>query len=312
MTRTRLWLVVAFVGLLAAAMVAAGCGDDDDEGDSGGRRRRDGGPGPDRRGRALVGHGHRRIPPFEIGRPAGHTRASTSSVMDAVAEEMGLDAEYHGQRLSTSSATAASGQFDTRGRGVDDHAGRARTRVDFSDPYYESEQSLLVAGRLGHRDDRRPDVRRDRRGPGRRRPARRTPTTRQTTRRSGGFPQGPRRHHALADRAGRRGDHRHRPVANGRGRRQGADSWSPRRLPTGELYGFPVAPGQPRARRGGQRGARDDQGGRDARRALPGVLPEGGAAGRCSTRRTRRARARSPASTIECKGGAAGAPLASR
>ena len=138
MTRTRLWLVLAFAGLLAAAMVAAGCGDDDD-GDSGATTGED--IGTIEEGKLLVGT-DTPYPPFEIGQPPDISGYDIE-VMDAIAENLGLEVTYQDTSFDTIFRDVASGQFDIEAAASTITPARENT-VDFSDPYYEAQQSLVV------------------------------------------------------------------------------------------------------------------------------------------------------------------------
>jgi polar amino acid transport system substrate-binding protein len=140
MTKTRLWMVLALVGMLAAAMVAAGCGgdDDDDEGDGGAT-------GDDlgliQEGQLSVGT-DTPFPPFEIGQPP-NISGYDIDIMNAIGEDLGLTVEYTDTGFGTIFRDTAAGQFDTAAAASTITAGRENT-VDFTDPYYEAQQALLV------------------------------------------------------------------------------------------------------------------------------------------------------------------------
>jgi ABC-type amino acid transport substrate-binding protein len=140
MTRTRLWLVVTFVALLAAAMVAAGCGDDD-EGDSGGATT---GATADldltNEGELLVGSDIP-FPPFEQGDPPDY-EGFDIDVINAIGEEMGLEVKIVDVPFDLV-LQGGSGRFDLAIAATTITPAR-ENRIDFSDPYFESEQSLLV------------------------------------------------------------------------------------------------------------------------------------------------------------------------
>jgi ABC-type amino acid transport substrate-binding protein len=140
MTRTRLWLVVSFVGLLATAMVAAGCGDDDDDGDSASTTAASEDLGLTDEGTLLVGSDIP-YPPFEQGDPPDY-EGFDIDVINAVGEEMGLDVEIVDVPFDLV-LTGGSGRFDLAIAATTITPAR-ENRVDFSDPYFESEQSLLV------------------------------------------------------------------------------------------------------------------------------------------------------------------------
>jgi ABC-type amino acid transport substrate-binding protein len=140
MTRTRLWLVVSFVALLAAAMVAAGCGDDDDEGDSGATTGATADLELTNEGELLVGSDIP-FPPFEQGDPPDY-EGFDIDVINAVAEEMGLEVKIVDVPFDLV-LTGGEGRFDLAIAATTITPAR-ENRVDFSDPYFESEQSLLV------------------------------------------------------------------------------------------------------------------------------------------------------------------------
>jgi ABC-type amino acid transport substrate-binding protein len=145
MTRTRFWLVLAFVGLLAAAMVAAGCGDDDDEGDSGATTGATADLDLTNEGELLVGSDIP-YPPFELGDPPDY-EGFDIDVINAVGEEMGLEVKMVDVPFDLV-LTGGEGRFDVAIAATTITPAR-ENRVDFSDPYFESEQSLLVASDSG-------------------------------------------------------------------------------------------------------------------------------------------------------------------
>jgi polar amino acid transport system substrate-binding protein len=142
MTRTRLWLLVAFVAVLAAALAAAGCGDDDDEGDDGAATTAATEDlGLIQEGTLSVGT-DTPFPPFEIGQPP-NISGYDIDVMNAIAEQLGIEVEYTDTGFATIFRDVANGQFDTAAAASTITPGRENT-VDFTDPYYEAQQALLV------------------------------------------------------------------------------------------------------------------------------------------------------------------------
>ena len=143
MTRTRLWLLLAFVGLLAAAVVAAGCGDDDEDEDTSAAT-----TGAATEDLGLIQEGTLSVgtdtpyPPFEIGQPP-NISGYDIDVMNAIAEQLGVEAEYTDTGFATIFRDVANGQFDTAAAASTITPGRENT-VDFTDPYYEAQQALLV------------------------------------------------------------------------------------------------------------------------------------------------------------------------
>jgi polar amino acid transport system substrate-binding protein len=140
MRGSRLWLVIGLIALLGTAMVAAGCGDDDDEGDGG-----DTAAAEDlnllEEGRLTVGT-DTPFPPFEIGQPP-NISGYDIDIMNAIAEDLGLEVEYIDTGFGTIFRDTANGQFDTAAAASTITSGRENT-VDFTDPYYEAQQALLV------------------------------------------------------------------------------------------------------------------------------------------------------------------------
>jgi ABC-type amino acid transport substrate-binding protein len=132
MRKTRLWVLVALVGLLATAMIAAGCGDDDEEGEL----------GLIQEGQLLVGT-DTPFRPFEIGQPPDITGYDID-VVNEVADRIGLEVEYQDTSFDTIFRDTAQGKFDMAVAASTITDERERT-VDFSDPYYEANQSLVVA-----------------------------------------------------------------------------------------------------------------------------------------------------------------------
>ena len=139
MRSNRLWALLAVVGSLALAMFVAACGGDDDEDTSG-----DGGTAnveTIQEGVLTVGT-DTPFPPFEIGQPP-NISGYDIEVMNAIAEDLGLTAEYTDTGFGTIFRDTANGQFDTAAAASTITPGRERT-VDFTDPYYEAQQALLV------------------------------------------------------------------------------------------------------------------------------------------------------------------------
>jgi polar amino acid transport system substrate-binding protein len=131
-------MVLACLTLVAGALIAAGCGgDDDDDGDTGG--------GEDL---GLITEGTLSVgtdtpfPPFEIGQPP-NISGYDIDVMNGIAEQLELTPEYTDTGFGTIFRDTANGQFDTAAAASTITPGRERT-VDFTDPYYEAQQALLV------------------------------------------------------------------------------------------------------------------------------------------------------------------------
>jgi polar amino acid transport system substrate-binding protein len=134
MRPTLLALVAA---MLAMVLVAAGCGG----GDDGGGGEAAGGVETIEEGVLTVGT-DAPFPPFEIGRPPDVTGYDIE-VMNAIAEDLGLEAEYVNSSFDTIFRDVAQGRFDIVAAASTITPQREET-VDFSDPYYEAQQALLI------------------------------------------------------------------------------------------------------------------------------------------------------------------------
>jgi polar amino acid transport system substrate-binding protein len=141
MRGSRLWLVLGLIAMLAAAMIVAGCGDDDDEGTAGGEETSTEDLGLISEGTLTVGT-DTPYPPFEIGQPPDITGYDIE-VMNAIAEELGVEPEYTDTGFGTIFRDTAQGLFDTAAAASTITEGREKT-VDFTDPYYISQGALIV------------------------------------------------------------------------------------------------------------------------------------------------------------------------
>jgi polar amino acid transport system substrate-binding protein len=143
MRGTRLWILVGLIALLVSGFVVAGCGDDDDEGDGGEETTEAGAEDL-----GLISEGTLSVaidtpfPPFDIGQPPDVTGYDVE-VMDGIAERLGVTTEYTDVSFDTIFRDIAAGQYDLGTAASTITPGRQKT-VNFSDPYYEAQQSLLV------------------------------------------------------------------------------------------------------------------------------------------------------------------------
>ena len=132
------FVALAAILAIAALAVGAGCGGDDD--DDGG-----GGGGTDlgliNEGQLLVGT-DTPFPPFEIGQPPDISGYDIE-VMNAVAENIGLQVTYQDTGFDTIFRDVANGQFDISAAASTITPERQQ-KVNFSDPYYEAQQALVV------------------------------------------------------------------------------------------------------------------------------------------------------------------------
>ena len=144
MRGSRLWLIMGLLVALAAGMIVAGCGDDDDESSDSGSTTASA-PTEDlgliEEGILTVGT-DTPFPPFEIGQPPDISGYDIE-VMNAVAEQLGVEPEYTDTGFATIFRDTANGQFDTAAAASTILKPREKT-VDFTDPYYEAQQALLV------------------------------------------------------------------------------------------------------------------------------------------------------------------------
>ena len=143
--RSRLLILIAALTLGLTALVAAGCGDDDD-GDDGTTSAETTEASAEDLG--LIQEGVLTVgtdtpfPPFEIGQPP-NISGYDIEVVNAIAEQLGVEPEYTDTSFDTIFRDVASGQYDLAAAASTITPGRQKT-VDFSDPYYEAQQALLV------------------------------------------------------------------------------------------------------------------------------------------------------------------------
>jgi polar amino acid transport system substrate-binding protein len=139
--RSRLLALLAAMALAIAAGFVVGCGDDDDD-DGGDTTAASGDLGLIQDGQLLVGT-DTPFPPFEIGQPP-NLSGYDIELVNAVAENLGLDVTYQDTSFDTIFRDTAQGKFDMAVAASTITAEREQT-VDFSDPYYQANQSLVVA-----------------------------------------------------------------------------------------------------------------------------------------------------------------------
>jgi polar amino acid transport system substrate-binding protein len=138
MSRTRIWLVLGILAILVGAFAVAGCGDDDDDGDG---ETAGGDLELIEEGQLLVGI-DTPFPPFEKGQPPNVT-GYDPDIVNAIAEDLGLEVTYQDTSFDTIFRDVAQGRFDMAVAATTITPERERT-VDFSDPYYLADQSLVV------------------------------------------------------------------------------------------------------------------------------------------------------------------------
>jgi polar amino acid transport system substrate-binding protein len=139
MRKTRLTALLAVLLLALASVVAIGCGGSDETtGGSGGGTTSEGGGGE-----PLSVGSDIPYPPFEQGRP-GHYTGFDIELMEAIGKKIGRKPEFHDTSFETIFRDVAQGKFDAVISAATIKPEREKV-VDFSNPYYLSEQALLVA-----------------------------------------------------------------------------------------------------------------------------------------------------------------------
>jgi ABC-type amino acid transport substrate-binding protein len=134
MSRTHSSRLLAALAVLAAAIVAAGCGSSDNS--------TTGGSGGEGGGETLTVGSDIPYPPFEQGKPGNYTGFDVE-LMEAVAEATGRKAEFQDTSFDTIFVDLANGKFDAVASAATITPKREKT-VDFTNPYYLSEQAILV------------------------------------------------------------------------------------------------------------------------------------------------------------------------
>jgi ABC-type amino acid transport substrate-binding protein len=133
MKKTRLTALFAVLLLAIASLVVAGCGDSDDETTAAG-----GGGG----GEPLTVGSDIPYPPFEQGK-APNYEGFDIELMEAIGEKIGRKPEFKDTSFETIFRDVAQGKFDAVISAATITEEREKA-VDFSNPYYLSEQAVLV------------------------------------------------------------------------------------------------------------------------------------------------------------------------
>jgi len=128
-TGKRMRVVAALVAAVAAVGIAAGCGGGDDNGGGGDTE-------------ALTVGSDIPYPPFEQGKAPNYTGFDVD-LLNAIAQDMGREVTYEDTSFDTIFRDLAQGKFDMVASATTITAEREQT-VDFSNPYYLSEQALVV------------------------------------------------------------------------------------------------------------------------------------------------------------------------
>lgn len=149
MTKTRNLSALGLLIALFAMIVIAGCGSDDSSTSQDGTTATSSGTIDVSKatlikdGQLLVGT-DAPYPPFEIGTPEGGDFGGfDKDLMDAIAAKLGLEPTYQNSSFDTIFRDVASGQFDIVAAAATITPARSKV-VDFSHPYYEAQQALVV------------------------------------------------------------------------------------------------------------------------------------------------------------------------
>ena len=135
MRSTRLTALLAVFLLALASLAVAGCGSSDDSTTSGGSG---GGGGSE----PLTVGSDIPYPPFEQGKPGEYTGFDIE-LMEAIAEKIGRTPEFQDTSFETIFRDVAQGKFEAVISAATITEEREEA-VDFSNPYYLSEQAVLV------------------------------------------------------------------------------------------------------------------------------------------------------------------------
>jgi polar amino acid transport system substrate-binding protein len=126
--------LLAALAVLALALLAAGCGGGGDD---------EGGGGDEGEAKATLTVGSDiPYPPFEEGK-APNFKGFDIELMEAVAENTGREAEFQDTSFDTIFRDLAQGKFEAVASATTITDEREET-VDFTNPYYRSEQAILV------------------------------------------------------------------------------------------------------------------------------------------------------------------------
>jgi ABC-type amino acid transport substrate-binding protein len=134
MRKTRLTALFAVLLLALASLAVAGCGDSDDDTTASG-----GGGGG---GEPLTVGSDIPYPPFEQGKSPNYEGFDVE-LLEAVGKAIGRDVEFEDTSFDTIFLDLARGNFDVVASAATITDEREKT-VDFTNPYYLSEQAILV------------------------------------------------------------------------------------------------------------------------------------------------------------------------
>jgi polar amino acid transport system substrate-binding protein len=145
MSKTRLVAIFAIFLVAIASLVVAGCGGGGDSTSSGGETAAEtsgGGEEASGGGEPLTVGSDIPYPPFEEGKPGSYTGFDIE-LMEAIAAKLGRTAEFQDTSFETIFRDVAQGKFEAVISAATITPEREKA-VAFSDPYYESEQAILV------------------------------------------------------------------------------------------------------------------------------------------------------------------------
>jgi ABC-type amino acid transport substrate-binding protein len=128
-SKSRVSTLLAVLTVFAVAIFAVGCGSSDDSTTDGG-------------GETLTVGSDIPYPPFEQGKPGSYTGYDIELV-EAIAEKIGRTAEFQDTSFDTIFRDLAQGRFEAVSSATTITDEREET-VDFTNPYYFSEQAILV------------------------------------------------------------------------------------------------------------------------------------------------------------------------
>lgn len=138
MRKTRLTALFAVLLLAVVSVVVIGCGGGSDSTTGGGGSETSGGEG----GEPLTVGSDIPYPPFEQGKSGNYTGFDIE-LMEAIAEKIGRTAEFQDTSFETIFRDVAQGKFEAVISAATITEEREQA-VDFSNPYYLSEQAVLV------------------------------------------------------------------------------------------------------------------------------------------------------------------------
>jgi polar amino acid transport system substrate-binding protein len=135
MSSSRVFAVLLALAVCAVALVVAGCGSSSDETTGGGGSSGGG-------GEKLTVGSDIPYPPFEQGKSGEYTGFDVE-LMEAIAEKIGRTAEFQDTSFETIFRDVGQGKFEAVASAATITPEREK-EVSFSDPYYLSEQAILV------------------------------------------------------------------------------------------------------------------------------------------------------------------------